>query len=108
MWPLSLPEADYQGLVSKTVKSSNENPLLAHLLTSPIKIEHLILTQNFPFYLYKLSFSCGPRLSPLYLDAVLCPGKIPHPLSPVPFSFSFISYLLYFSLTPWPLALWGK
>lgn len=58
----------------------------------------------FPLYLCKLLFSCVPRLSPCYPEAVLCPSMTSVPLSlfpsPSPLSFTSCLCLLFLSRCP--------
>lgn len=86
IWPIHPAETDYQDLAIKVSKPSNQKPLLAHLISIPIKIKHLILSPG--LYLYKLPFSY-----------VLC-------LSLVAFHCSLFLYLLAFLLIPALVPLW--
>lgn len=112
--PLPPPEADNHGPALKVLKPRNQQPPLAYLINTPIKIKQPILAQ-----VYKVPFSYMPSLSPLYPEAVLClsplqakyhfPFSLP-PFLPCPLFPSFflsICSLCPISLPSVPLS-WGS
>lgn len=102
IWLLPPPKADFQGPAIKVLTSSIKPiPPLA-VLTCPIKINQLILTQGPPLS-YELPFAYGPCRSSLYSEVVLgSPGT--NNLFP----FFLVLYFLSLSLIPCTLSFWEK